>query len=340
MNQSWINQNQPWWARSWISQQLRSSPTVVQHGFQEPDTARCFDLSGPFRLGRVIFGGPTQLGALVAMTRLRMGLMTFAARLGRIIISARTLLHTAVTRDFSIVSSAARPRLGLVIFAARLGRIIISAWTLLHTTVTLGFSIVLSAVRLRLGLVIFAARLGRFISARTLLHTAVTRDFSIVSSAARLRLGLVIIVARLQPGRIISSRTLLDTAVQRNSSSGPRNLNAVISAIRLKFGRVILLLTLLHAVAQREISAARLRLGCVIFRGLAQLQPDTDMGTFINSTRITPRQSRRVRGEILVSTKLEPDPDLQANKLMTFDPGGRFHEFGGKRPTGARWAVR
>ena len=302
MNQSWINQNQPWWARSWISQQLRSSPTVVQHGFQEPDTARCFDLSGPFRLGRVIFGGPTQLGALVAMTRLRMGLMTFAARLGRIIISARTLLHTAVTRDFSIVSSAARPRLGLVIFAARLGRIIISAWTLLHTTVTLGFSIVLSAVRLRL--------------------------------------GLVIIVARLQPGRIISSRTLLDTAVQRNSSSGPRNLNAVISAIRLKFGRVILLLTLLHAVAQREISAARLRLGCVIFRGLAQLQPDTDMGTFINSTRITPRQSRRVRGEILVSTKLEPDPDLQANKLMTFDPGGRFHEFGGKRPTGARWAVR
>ena len=189
--------------------------------------------------------------------------------------------------------------------------------------------------RLRIGLVTFAARLGRIISARTLLHTAVTRDLSIVSSAARLRLRLAIIAARLQPRRIISSRTLLDTAEQRDSSSGPRKLDAVISAIRLRLGHVILLLTLLHT-AQREFSAARLRLGCVIFRGLAQLQPDTDMGMFINRTRITPRQARRVRREILVSTKLEPGPDLQANKIMAFDLGGRFHEFRGKRPTGAR----
>ena len=77
-----------------------------------------------FRLGRVIFGGPTQLGVLVAMTRLRIGLVPFAARLARINFSARTLIHTAVMRDFSIVSSASRLRLGLVIVAARLGRII------------------------------------------------------------------------------------------------------------------------------------------------------------------------------------------------------------------------
>ena len=69
---------------------------------------------------------------------------------------------------------------------------------------------------------------------------------------------------------------------------------------------------------------------------VVELQPDTDMGTLIKSTRITPRQARRVRREILVNTKLEPDPDLQANIIMTFDPGGRFHEFRGKRPTGAR----
>ena len=136
--------------------------------------------------------------------------------------------------------------------------------------------------------------------------------------------------ARLQPGRIISSRTLLDTAVQRDSSSGPRKLDAVISAIRLRLGRVILLLTLLHTTVQRGISAARLRLRCVVCRGLAQLQPDTDMGTCIKSTRITPRQARRVRREILVNTKLEPGPNLQANIIMTFDPGGRFHEFRGK----------
>ena len=83
-------------------QQLRSSPTVVQHDFQEPDTARCFDLSGRFQLGRVNFGGPTQLGALVT-TRLRIGLVIFAAPLplGRVI-SARTLLYTAVTRGFPL----------------------------------------------------------------------------------------------------------------------------------------------------------------------------------------------------------------------------------------------
>ena len=63
---------------------------------------------------------------------------------------------------------------------------------------------------------------------------------------------------------------MLDTAVQRDSSSGPRKLDAVISAIRLRLRRVIILLTLLHTAAQREISAARLRLRCVIFRGLAQ----------------------------------------------------------------------
>ena len=68
-NQSWTNQNQPLWARSWIRQQLGSSPTVVQHDFQEPDTSRCSDLAAAwFRRGRVIFGGPTQLGAPVAMT--------------------------------------------------------------------------------------------------------------------------------------------------------------------------------------------------------------------------------------------------------------------------------
>ena len=91
----------------------------------------------------------------------------------------------------------------------------------------------------------------------------------------------MIFAARLQPGRIISSRKLLDTAIKRDSSSGPRKLDAVIPAIRLRLGRVILLLTLLHTAVQCDISAARLRLGCVIVRGLAQLQPDTDMGMCI-----------------------------------------------------------
>ena len=51
-----------------------------------------------------MFGGPTQLGALVATTRLRIALVMFAARLGLgRIISARTLLYTAVKRDFSII---------------------------------------------------------------------------------------------------------------------------------------------------------------------------------------------------------------------------------------------
>ena len=58
-------------------------------------------------------------------------------------------------------------------------------------------------------------------------------------------------------------------------------LDAVISAIRLGLGRLVLLLTLLHAAVQCNISAARLRLGCVIFRGLAQLQPDTDLGMYV-----------------------------------------------------------
>ena len=51
------------------------------------------------------------------------------------------------------------------------------------------------------------------------------------------------------------------------------------SYIRLRLGRVILLLILLHTAVQRDISAARLRFGCVIVRGLAQLQPDTDLGS-------------------------------------------------------------
>ena len=68
----------------------------------------------------------------------------------------------------------------------------------------------------------------------------------------------------------------------------------------------------------------------MIVRGLAQLQPDTDMGMCLEKTHVTPRQARRVRREILVNTKLEPGPDLQANIIMTFDSGGRFHEFRGK----------
>ena len=70
------------------------------------------------------------------------------------------------------------------------------------------------------------------------------------------------------------------------------------------------------------------------FRGLAQLQPDTDM--CIKSTRNTPRRARRVRREILVNTTLEPGLDIQANIIMTFDRSGRFHKFRGKRLTGAR----
>ena len=72
------------------------------------------------------------------------------------------------------------------------------------------------------------------------------------------------------------------------------------------------------------------------FRGLAQLQPDTDLSMCMKSTRITTRQTRRVRREILTNTKLEPGQDLEANIVPTFDSGGRFHEFRGKRPTGAR----
>ena len=170
---------------------------------------------------------------------------------------------------------------------------------------------------------IIAARLWRLISGKTLLDTAVTRDFSVVSPAARLRLVFVIVASRHQPGRIISSRTLIDRVVlQRDSFSGPRKLEAVISAIRLRLVRVILLLILLHAAVQCDVSAARLRLKREIFRVLAPLQPDTDMGTCMKSIRITPRQARRVRRKILANTKLEPGPDLHANIIMTFDPGG------------------
>ena len=74
----------------------------------------------------------------------------------------------------------------------------------------------------------------------------------------------------------------------------------------------------------------------MIFRILAQLQPDKDLVLGIKSTRIKPRQTTRVRREILVNTKLVPGQDLEANTITTFDPGGRFSEFRGKRPTGAR----
>ena len=88
---------------------------------------------------------------------------------------------------------------------------------------------------------------------------------------------------------------------------------------------MILLLTLLYTAVQCDISAARLRLGCVLFRGLAQLEPDADSSMCIKSTRITPRNARRVRREILVYMKLEPGQDVEAN-IMTFDPGGGFNE--------------
>ena len=99
---------------------------------------------------------------------------------------------------------------------------------------------------------------------------------------------------------------------------------------------MIRLLTLLRTAVQSDVSTALLQRGCVIFRDLAQLQPDEDLGMLTKSTRITPRQTRRVRSEILVNTKLELGQDLEANIITTFDPGGRFHEFRGKRPTGAR----
>ena len=125
--------------------------------------------------------------------------MIFATRLplGRII-SARTLLDTAVQRDFSIASSAARLRLWLVIVATRLrlGRIN-SARTLLLVDTAVqhdspsgprNIDAVDSAIRLRL---------GRVILLLTLLHTAVQCDIS----AARLRLGRVTVRghAQLQP---------------------------------------------------------------------------------------------------------------------------------------------
>ena len=173
-------------------------------------------------------------------------------------------------------------------------------------------------------------RLRRIISAWTMLHTVlvVTRGFSIVSSAARLRLGLVIFAARLPLGRIISSRTLLDTAVQRYSFSGRRTLDAVISAIRLRLWRVILLLTLLYTAVQYDISAARLRLGHVIFRGIAHLQPGTDLSMYIK-VLVLHQGGLEGRHAILGNTKLEPGQDLEASIITTFYPGGRCHEFRG-----------
>ena len=124
-------------------QQLRSSPKVAQHDFQEPDTARCFDLSGPIPTRAHNLRRPDTArcpGCNDPTTHRARDFCPARLELGRVI-SAWALLHTAVQRDFSIVSAA--------------------------------------AARLRLGLVIFAARLWRIISARTLLRTAVTRDFSI-----------------------------------------------------------------------------------------------------------------------------------------------------------------
>ena len=71
--------------------------------FKSPTQLGALISAARFRLGCVIFGGPRQLGALVATTRLRIGLVIFVARLrlGRVI-SARTLLHTAVTRNVSV----------------------------------------------------------------------------------------------------------------------------------------------------------------------------------------------------------------------------------------------
>ena len=96
-------------------QQLRSSPKVAQHDFQEPDTARLFDLSGPtptrardLRRPETVrcpgcndptthrareFRGPTPTRARDLAARLRLGRLT----------PARTLLHTAVRRDFSVL---------------------------------------------------------------------------------------------------------------------------------------------------------------------------------------------------------------------------------------------
>ena len=153
-NQSWTNQNQHWWVRSWFSQQLRTSPTVLQHDFQEPDTARCCDLSGPI---------PTRARDLRRPDTARCPGCSDPTT------------HRA--RDLCR-STRVHPYFGMGTATYSSNR---------------DFFIVSSAARLRIGLVIVAARLGRIISARTLLRTAVTRDFSIVSSAARFWLGLVIL---------------------------------------------------------------------------------------------------------------------------------------------------
>ena len=83
-------------------QQLRSSPTVVKHDFQEPDTARCVDIRGPIPARERDLRRPDTAWCPGCNDPTTHRARNFAdrLRLGRII-SARTLLDTAVQRGSS-----------------------------------------------------------------------------------------------------------------------------------------------------------------------------------------------------------------------------------------------